>query len=259
MELEQPNHPAAQKAAMDLYGRIDIPFSYYYGISSSAVEYEGILILMVLLCCTLICSPVFSLEYQTGSDSILRCTKRGRKELAIYKFLASLIISTLLYFICMTIWIGLSYLFWGKEGMGTSIQMLFSSISLFKGNAGDMLVMLAGCGILMIISSVCLTLFVSSVTQNTMVSLALSFLLCFMPIIMGWFMPENISNVAKALFPSGGIGLNNGILYDLIDFRFLNIGNLAIWTPFLIVSVALIEIPVWFYMGVKKYKGHVMK
>jgi hypothetical protein len=96
-------------------------------------------------------------------------------------------------------------------------------------------------------------LFISTKVQNTMISLTVSFLAVMAPIIMSWFLPDWIANYAKVIFPTGGIGLNNGFLYDLIDFRFLNIGRVAIWSPYLIVAFALLEIPLWYFLAVRRW------
>ena len=135
MVLEQTDHPAAQAAAMTSYSKVSTPFSYYHGISSSAIEYEGLLIALLLFCCTIVCAPVFSSEYQTGSDNILRCTKYGRKELAITKILSSIIVSSSVFLICFAVWFGFVLAFWGMKGMHTSVQILFTVIGLIDGNA----------------------------------------------------------------------------------------------------------------------------
>ena len=253
MDLEDKNHPASKEAALNLYEKVEKPFIYYYGISSNAVEYQGILILLVLFSCVVVCAPVFSIEYQTGSDNILRCTKYGRKELGIGKIFASLIISITQYLICMGIWMGLSLAFWGAEGMKTSIQVLFTVIGLLNCSVGQLLLFVAAFGIIMLASGICLTLFISTKVQNTMISLTVSFLAVMAPIVMSWFLPDWIANYAKVIFPTGGIGLNNGFLYDLIDFRFLNIGRAAIWSPYLIVAFALLEIPLWYFLAVRRW------
>lgn len=257
MVLEQTDHPAAQAAAITFYSKVSNPFTYYSGITSSAIEYEGLLIALVLFCCTIVCAPVFSSEYQTGSDNILRCTKYGRKELAITKIMSSIIVSSSVFLICFAVWFGLALAFWGGNGLHTSVQILFTVIGLIDGNVMDLILLLTVCSLIMLISSICLTLFISSKTSSNMVSLAIAFLVSIIPLMLTWFIPSNIACIAKALFPSGGIGLNNGFLYDLIDFHFLNIGNIAIWTSYLIVGVACLEIPLWIFMTIRSYKTHI--
>lgn len=259
MVLEQKDHPAAQAAAITFYSKVSTPFTYYSGITSSAIEYAGLLIALVLFCCTIVCAPVFSSEYQTGSDNILRCTKYGRKELAITKILSSIIVSSSVFMICFAVWFGLALAFWGGNGLHTSVQILFTVIGLIDGNAVHIIFLLAACSLIMLISSICLTLFISSKASANMVSLAIAFLVSIMPLMLTWFIPSNIACIVKTLFPTGGIGLNNGLLYDLLDFNFLNIGNIAIWTPYMIVGIALIEIPLWVCMTITSYKKHIAK
>ena len=259
MILEQKDHPAVQAAAAASYSKVSTPFSYYYGISSSAIEYEGLLIALILFCCTIVCAPVFSTEYQTGSDNILRCTKYGRKELAITKVFSAIIISSAVFLISFIVWFGLAIAFWGTKGLHTSVQILFTVIGLIDGNAMHLIFLLAACSLIMLISSICLTLFISSKASGNMVSLAIALLISILPLMLTWFIPSNIACIVKALFPTGGIGLNNGLLYDLVDFHFLNIGNIAIWTPYLIVGLALLEIPLWSYMTIRSHKKHITR
>lgn len=228
-------------------------------MSSSAIEYEGLLIALILFCCTLVCAPIYSAEYQTGSDNILRCTKYGRKKLAVTKILSAIVISSSVFLICLAIWFGLVLAFWGINGMHTSVQVLFTVIGLTDGNAMHLIFLIAACSLIMLLSSICLTLYISSKASGNMVSLVIACVVSIMPLMLTWFIPSHIACIVKALFPSGGIGLNNGLLYDLIDFNFLNIGNIAIWTPYLIVGMALIEIPFWFFMTIISYKKHIAR
>ena len=259
MILEQKEHPAAQLAAANFYRKVSTPFSFFYGISSSAIEYEGLLIALILFCCIIVCAPVFSSEYQTGADNILRCTKYGRKELAITKILSAVIISSSVFLICFAVWFGLVLAFWGSKGMNTSIQIIFTVIGLINCDAKHFIFLLAACSLIMLISSICLTLYISSKASGNMVSLAMAFLVSIAPLMLTWFIPSHTTCIVKALFPAGGIGLNNGLIYDLTGFNFLNIGNIAIWTPYLIVGTALIEIPLWIFMTIISYKRHVAR
>lgn len=42
-------------------------------------------IFLLAILCAVIVAPVFSTEYQTGADDIIRCTKNGRMRLATVK------------------------------------------------------------------------------------------------------------------------------------------------------------------------------
>ncbi len=259
MQLEYKNNPFIQKKGNEMYLRVDKPFYYSYGISFAAIEYEDLLIVLLLFCTTVICAPIFSTEYQTGSDNILRCTKNGRKTLAVVKIIASVSLSLALSLLGMSIFIIESLLMWGFEGMKTSIQILASAISLLNTNVIETMIVIAVLSIIMIISSTLLTLFVSSKTHNTMVSMAVSFMIVLLPLMISWFIPDNVANILKCIFPSGGIGLNNGILFDLIDLKFLAINRFVIWTPYLIMFFSIIEIPIWFFLTMRSYETHISK
>ena len=58
------------------------PFQYYSGIGSNAMDYQVLLIYLITILCVVIASPIFSSDYQTGADDILRCTKHGRGKMA---------------------------------------------------------------------------------------------------------------------------------------------------------------------------------
>lgn len=259
MRLEQKEHPAAGRNAEALYGKVDMPFWYAYGVSADAIEYEGLLVLVLFLCCTVVCAPVFSSEYQTGADDILRCTKSGRRKLAVVKIVSALMICLVVTVIGMGIWILATTVFWGQEGMQTSVQMLFSVISLVDLNVGGLIWTEALCSVIMLLSGVCLTLFLSSRFSNNMLAMVTALLVCFLPVVLGWLIPDHIVNLVKCVFPAGGIGLQNGFLYDLLEMHYLNIGELAIWTPFLIMAFAVVEIPLWIGLTIWTYQRHVLK
>ena len=257
MKLEQEKYPDAQAKALAMYKKVQTPYSYYVGADTTVFDYEELLIFLILLCCVVVVASVFSTDYQTGADDIFRCAKNGKRKLAATKILSSIIVTLGMSVLCLSVWGVATRVIWGKEGMKTSIQILFSIINLVNLNAGQLMWVLAICGTLMIISCVCLSLFISSCISKNMVSLILSVVICLAPIVLGWILPNYIVDYAKAIFPSGGIGLQNGILFDIIDFKFLNIGPLAIWTPYLILGAAILEIPLWITLTIRSHDKHV--
>lgn len=253
MMLEQKQYPAAQETAIKMFEKVTTPYQYYVGADSTVVDYEELLILIISLCCIVIVAPTFSTDHQTGAYDILRCTRYGRRKLAIIRISSSLIITIGMCILSLSTWGATTLAIWGSNGMQTSIQILFSVINLINLNIGKLMLLLAICGTTMIISCACLSLFISSCASKNMVSLILSLTAFMMPIILGWILPNNIADYVKALFPSGGIGLQNSILLDIIDFKFLNIGSLAIWTPYLVMFFAIIEIPFWILMTIRNH------
>ena len=203
MKLEQENYPVAQAKALEMYEKVQTPYVYYVGADSTVFDYEELLIFLILLCGIMVVASVFSTDYQTGADDIFRCAKNGKRKLAITKILSSIIVALGLCLLCLLVWGIGTRLIWGKEGMKTSIQILFSVINLVNLNAGQLMWMLAICGTLMTISCVCLSLFISSCISKNMISLIISVAICLAPIVLGWILPNYIADYAKALFPSG--------------------------------------------------------
>ena len=52
----------------------------------------------------------------------------------------------------------------------------------------------------------------------------------------------NVRNWICSIFPSGGTGLINSFTYAVTDTKFAFIGDQAIWTPYLMMAAALIEV-----------------
>ncbi|MEG0155950.1 MAG: response regulator transcription factor [Lachnospiraceae bacterium] len=59
-----------------------------------------------------------------------------------------------------------------------------------------------------------------------------------------------------SILPSAGIGLQNNFLYQLADFNYLHIGEMSVWTPYVILISAAIEIPMFLLLAVRSYCKH---
>ena len=76
MEIEQKDNPAAQDFAVRTYHNVEKPYQYYPGTSRNAMDYQILLALGILILCTMISTPVFSSDYQTGANDIFRTQKK---------------------------------------------------------------------------------------------------------------------------------------------------------------------------------------
>ena len=130
MKNEQRNHLKAQQQSVDKYAEVDMPFQLYAGLSRDAFDYIELYIMVLAILCVAITAPVFSGEYQSGADSILRCTKHGRLKLAVSRILASCTISVVAFVVGITLHLLISNLAFGTNCLETSMQMLFSIINL---------------------------------------------------------------------------------------------------------------------------------
>ena len=254
MENEQKDYPTAWQQANKKYVELEKPFQLYYGISRDTFDYVELYIFILSILCIAIAAPVFAGEYQTGSDSILRCTKYGRAKLAITKILASGSIFVVVFAFGMTIHLLISDLAFGMDCLKSSFQMLFSIINLPNLNLGQLQVILALTGLLSMLASVSFTLFLSAKCKDSLTVLLVSLVILLLPTFV--YSALASATWISTILPSAGIGMQNNFLYQLINFNYLHIGEMSFWTPYIILISAVIEVPVFLFLSIRSYCKH---
>ncbi len=245
VNYEQSKHPAAAEAGIKLYNKVEKPFYYYPGYNSDALDYQMFLAFLILCLCVIIAVPVFASDYQTGADDILRCTKHGRVRLAAVKILSSFLICTSIFVICELIYILVSNSLFGWETTKTSMQMIFSVFCLPNMNIMELQVFNGIAYLLSMLATISFILLISSRCKNMVISLGLSFVVCMLPVIVYAVFPSGIRDMVNCLIPSSGVGYQASMLYVMMDFAFLSIGNLALWVPYVMLGAYLVEIPLF--------------
>lgn len=253
MQLEQKENVIAQDIAVNMYRNVEKPYEFYSGITKNAVDYEVLLIFLLLFFCVIIVAPIFSTDYQTGADDLFRCTKYGRGYLGLIKTISAVVVCSILFIVCIVLHIVISYSLFGWESAQSSIQMLYSSVNLADFNMGELQVTMIIVGLVSLLATICVTLFFSSRNKNVIVSLTMGLLLCIAPLLVYMIIPEKIGLWIRCILPSGSVGLQTSFLYELLDFQFLSIGDISIWTPYLMLIFASIEIPLFFGLTVFSY------
>lgn len=256
MKLEQENHPAAQEAAKRLYSRVETPYQLYPGYNSDAMDYQLLLSFLIVLFCAVIAAPIFTSDYQTGADDIYRCTKYGRGIFAVTKLLSALLICGTAFSLCAVVFLLVSNSLYGWECTKTSIQMLYSIVNLPNLNLGQLQWVCAGGYLLCLLATVSFTLFLSSRLRNVVASLAVALVCCILPVILYVALPSEIGQWIYTILPAGGVALQTSFLYTLVDFAFWNIGNIAIWTPYVMLGAYCVEIPLFLCLAVYSYCTH---
>ena len=253
MQLEQKEYPTVQEQALSKYEKVQTPFQLYTGYSRDAFDYIELFIFVLVIICTAIAAPTFSNEYQTGSDSILRCTKHGRSRLAITKVAAALTIFVTAFTVCIFLHLLISNLAFGPECMKTSMQMLFSVINLPVLNLGQLQVALAIGGLLSLLAAASFTLFLSAKCKDSLTVILIAFVSCLLPIFAYTALG---ANWISSILPAAGVGMQNNLLYQLHNFNYLHIGQISLWTPYVILVAAAIEIPVFLFLAIRAYCKH---
>lgn len=257
-EMEQKNSQTARQFMHDKYQSVEKPYLYYPGYNTDAMDYELLLAMLLLLFCTVIASPAFSSDYQTGADDILRCTRHGRMRLGISKTVTVAGISGILFTVCMTIYLLLSNSFFGWECTKTSIQVEYSVTSLVNWNMGELQLAVMLAGLLTVIATVCFTAFLSARCRNVITSLSIGLVMCFAPFFIYMSVPDSFKPGLwlRCMLPSGGLGMMSSFLYSIRDYEFLTLGNLAVWTPYAMVGFAAVETVVFSITAVRSYVMH---
>lgn len=253
MKNEQKNHFSAQQKASAKYEEVDKPFQLYAGMSKDAFDYIELYILILSILCVAIAAPIFSNEYQTGADSILRATKHGRTRLAITKISASITIFVSTFVIGIAVHLLILNVAFGTDCLKTSFQMLFSIINLSNINLGQLEIILALAGLLSMLASISCTLFLSAKCKDSLTALLVSLVITLMPMFAYTALG---ASWISCILPSAGIGLQNNLLYQLANFNYLHIGGMSFWTPYIILVSAAIEVPVFLFLAVRSYSKH---
>lgn len=258
MKMEQKDNPKIQQKALNMYRNVEQPYQYYPAYPSDAMEYEGFLAMILLLFGAIIAAPVFSSDYQTGADDILRCTKHGRVRLGVAKIITAAGITSILFTVCMLLYVLISNYFFGWESVKTSMQLEFSITNLVNWNIGKLQFWVALAGLMSIMATVCFTLFLSSRCKNVVTSLSIGLLICFVPFFFNMIFSNLSQKVlwTRSLLPSSGICPPSSFLYEAADYHFLKLGNFVMWVPYAEMVFAGIEIILFTILAVRSYVAH---
>ena len=260
MNMEQKEYPDIREAALSMYADVEKPYVFYPGYTSDAMEYVGFLAFLLILISVIIAAPVFSSDYQTGADDILRCTKHGRIRLGVMKAVSTFLITGILFSVCMIVHVLISNSFFGWESLQTSIQMKFSITNLVNWSFGDMQKGIVWAGLLALVASVSFTLFLSSRCKNVVTSLSIAFVVCLAPVFLSLMLNDSVLTLwLHCLLPSNGAAPPDSFLYAATDYKFLKVGSLILWTPYAMVIFAGIETVLFAILTVRSYIMYRMK
>ncbi len=241
--------------AMQLDTGAEEPFYWEYGFGSGEYGYCWTICLFVIcLICVIIASPAFSQDYATDADSIQRCTKLGREQLAKVKMGSVFAFCTSLYFVCAVIFCGILLLTLGPDS--SAVQFKLGWGALTGMNMNEALALCTLSGLLTMLASISLTMWVSSMQPNTVMVLVISAAALALPMFADHYLDYPVSDWIRLLLPGGGTGLQNSMYYELPDFKFLTVGSLAIWTPFVMLAAPVIETPVFALLAKRAYVRH---
>lgn len=241
-------------------------FNYSYGIgSTNTFNHLGLCAFLVTLLCIIMTAPIFSSDYASGADDILRCTKRGRRQLAVTKICSALMIDLGVFILCFGAFLAVVYSAFGFDDI-TSAELLRIGFNPQNLTAMGILGAIVLSSFLTLLAMSCFTLFLSSRLKSSLGVLALSMTVAIMPTIMRMFMAGgsfgrgfaaaegNLLNWVRVCLPSGGVSMTGAMLDELTGLRFLWIGDFVTWSPYILLAAATVQIPIWFALAIRSYK-----
>ena len=238
--LEQsgkPGYEQAQAIAQKKFDAVQKPFTYSFGVSPDAMDYQTLLSLLLTLLCAVIAAPVFASDAQTGAQDIQLCTKNGGLWLA-----AAFSITGAAYLLCGVVWILVTNALFGWESTQTSVQWLFSVTSLLPYTVGQMEWVMLVANFLIFFAEVAFVLMASVWAKNNLTALSVALISVVAPLIVYMVVPGSFGEWLSTLIPAGGIGLSNALLYKMISFDFLYAGRHAFFQADVLLASAPIKI-----------------
>lgn len=232
-------------------------FNYSYGIGSSEAFYNlSISAFLLTLIGALIATPIFSADYASGADDILRCTRRGRRKLALTKLSSALIVSLSIFIISVGAFLIITYTAFGFDDI-TSAELLTLGVRWNPESLTAMgfMGMILLSSLLTYLAMTCFTLFLSSKLKTPLVVLAIAIAVMVVPIVMTILgIDWNIIDWIRFCLPSGGLPL--AMFIEFASLRFLWLGDFVTWSPYVILIAAAVQIPIWLGLAVRAYNKH---
>ncbi len=112
-------------------------------------------------------------------------------------------------------------------------------------------------GLLTMLASTSLTMWLSSIQSNTVMVLVMSAAALALPMFADHYLDYPVSDWIRLLLPGGGTGLQNSMYYELgSGYKFLALGSFALWTPFVMLAAPVIETPVFALLARRAYVRH---
>ena len=109
-------------------GKVDTPLQYGYYEGWEVIISSFELLMFVLLAICIVVAPVFSGEYQSGTDAVILSAKYGKTRLATAKIAASFLFGTAAFILHIVLACGLPLAVFGVDGWNLPLQIANTTI-----------------------------------------------------------------------------------------------------------------------------------
>ena len=181
---------------------IDTPlqYGYYEGWDIIISSFELLMFAILAIC--IVIAPVFSGEYQSGTDAVILSAKYGKTKLTTGKIVASLLFGTIAFALHILVACGLPLMAFGTDGWNLPLQIANTTVP-YSLTFLQAVLMNIGIVYLILLAMISLTLLLSAKMKTPYLVLIVLVPILFIPMF---------------LTPNGTTGIYNLILF-LIPYR----------------------------------------
>jgi ABC-type transport system involved in multi-copper enzyme maturation permease subunit len=211
------------------------PLKYSYADGwQTALENSSKLLFALFFVVSILMAPVFSVEYQNGTDAILLSTEHGRKKGIRHKMIAGILSISMVYWVATILLYGVIFILFGYEGWDSPIQAYFSGYKSFYSITNiQAFISVVLLGYVACLFVGCLAMFLSAKAKSSFATIIFIVLVIIAPATISEFLEAgSLASKILSLFPDQML---NGWLL-LRTFTFYDIGN-HILTPYQILPV----------------------
>ena len=164
-------------------GKVDTPLQYGYYEGWEVIISSFELLMFALLAVCIVVAPVFSGEYQAGTDAVILSAKYGKTKLTTAKIAASLLFGTAAFILHIVVACGLPLAAFGADGWNLPLQIANTTIPYPLTFLQAVLINI-GIIYLVLLAMVGLTLFLSAQMKSPYLVLIILVPILFIPMFL---------------------------------------------------------------------------
>lgn len=237
--LASGNYTAAEKEkVMELDSKIAAPFEFDYSNGWKALltrAFSFLFVLIALATCIII-SPIFSYEYQIGTDAILLPTRYGRYATVRAKIAAAWFTTSIVYLVSVLFGIGIIIAIFGAQGWNCNFQILALN-SFYDVRVWQVVLYGIVINYIVILSVMSFTMLLSAVCKTTFAAVIISTLCTAAPLFFPSSQNNDMMNHLVNLLPAKAV-----MTYSVFSsYDVYSIGKLVITLPYMILLAAVVS------------------
>lgn len=184
----------------DMSSQVKTPFryGYYEGWEIIITSFELLMFAVLAIC--IVIAPVFSGEYQAGTDAVILSAKFGKTKLITAKIVSSFVFGILAFTLHIVVACGLPLIAFGVDGWNLPVQIVNSTIP-YPFTFLETVIINIGIIYLVLLAMISLTLLLSAKMKNSYLVLAVLVPVLFIPLFLSPNGTTGIYNLLLFLLP----------------------------------------------------------